>query len=528
MKTKSLHTILKIGIGVLIGSTGLYANDVLDAKSIIDTRCTACHKGNTKDGLSRISQLRKTPEGWFMTINRMQKDHGLHLSKEEEQSVIKYLADTQGLNYEETKPFRYILERTPNYQEKPINSNLIEMCARCHSQARIGLQRRTQKEWYNLVNFHLGKFPTLEYQALSRDRDWFNIAKKDMVPYLTKTFNNDKKFKLISKNYSGTWTLFGHKLGDGDFEAQMKLAKKAKDKYSVVLNATFMDGRKFEAKGKAIVYSGYEFRASLKVGDTSYKEVFAINPKTMQLKGSMFQNLHNEEYTYISGVKNTNKKTKILGMSSNSIKAGSSKIITIVGNNLNKTISLSKGLKLNKVIKSTSNKLVLDLSASSKYKVKQVDIKIGSKQFKDKLTVYNKIDSLKVFPSYAIARVGDGGGPLPKQYANFEAIAYLAGKDGKINTKDDISLGKVDAKWNIEAFDQRAKADKDVKFAGTIDAYSGRFTPSFAGPNPKRKFKTNNAGNLKVTATYQDGANTLKANSHLIVTVQKWVNPPIN
>ena len=73
-----------------------------------------------------------------------------------------------------------------------------------------------------------------------------------------------------------------------------------------------------------------------------------------------------------------------------------------------------------------------------------------------------------------------------------------------------------------------AVEDEDVKYVGTIDSFSGRFTPSFAGPNPKRKFSTNNAGNIKVVATYKDGVETYKADSHMMVTVQKWVNPPIN
>jgi len=529
LKTKSFNSILKIGIGLLVGSVSLSASEAIDAKSILDTKCTACHTGSTSEGLSRISELRKTPEGWYMSIDRMQKDHGLVLTKEEEQSVIKYLSDTQGLSYEESKPYRYILEKTPNYQEDAtVNTSFIEMCARCHSQARVGLQRRTSDEWYNLVNFHLGKFPTLEYQALSRDRDWLEKAEKEMVPFLTKKFGNDKAFKLKDIDYSGEWTLFGHKLADGDYYATMKVIKIEKDKYKVSLNGEFIDGRPLLATGVAKVYSGYEFRATLNINGISYNQVFAINPKTLELSGSMFETIHPEEYSYVSGIKNSKKEISILGISPISVKAGTSQVITITGNNLDKSINLSSGLKINKIIEKTSNKVVLNVTADSKYNSKQIDVKIGSKNFEDKITVYKKIDSLKVFPSYAIARVGDGGGAMPKQYASFEAVGYLAGDDGKIGTNDDISLGKVDAKWSVAPFDERAKEDEDTKFAGTMDSYSGKFIPSFAGPNPKRRFGTNNAGNLKVIATYKDDANTLKADSHMIVTVQKWVNPPIN
>jgi len=528
LKSTYLNLALKFSAGLLLTASSLYATDYTEAKNILDTKCVACHTGNTKDGLSRISEQRKTVEGWYMTLARMQMHNGLSLTKEEEKSVIKYLSDTQGLTYEESKPYRYVLENIPNYQESIDDPLLAEMCARCHTSARIGLQRRSSDEWYNLVNFHLGKFPTLEYQALSRDRDWFEIAKSKMVPYLTKKYGLDKEFILEKVDIKGEWILFGHKLGDGDFTAKMNLKEISKDKFEVTLNGTFIDGRTFTSTGEALVYSGYEIRSSLDIDGVSYKQVFAVNPKTLELSGSMFQTIHPEEFSSINAVKTSDTKTAILGVSPMSVKAGETKLITISGNNLDKSISLSKGLKLNKIVEKSLNKLVLDVTASSDYKSKQIDIKIGSTNFEDKLTVYKKIDSLKVFPSYAIARVGDGGGAMPKQHSIFEAVGYLAGKDGKIGTVDDISLGKVDAKWSVAPFDERAKEDEDVKFTGTMDSFSGRFIPSFAGPNPKRRFGTNNAGNLKVIATYKDGANRLEADSHMIVTVQKWVNPPIN
>ena len=527
LRTKSLNSILKMSIGLLVGTVSLNASDVIDGKTILDTKCVACHTSSS-NGLSRISDLRKTPEGWFMSVDRMQKDHGLILTKDEEQSVVKYLSDIQGLNYEETKPLRYILEKTPNYQESFEDPLFVESCARCHSGARVGLQRRTLDEWGNLVNFHLGKFPTLEYQALSRDREWLSIALNDVSPMLAKEYGNDKKFELERIDFEGSWNLFGHKLGDGDFYATMTISKSSNDKYKVNFDGKFADGRDFKATGTANVFSGYEFRATLDIDGIKYNQVLAVDPKTYEISGSMFEILHPEEYSSISGVKSTNKQTSILGVYPKSVKAGTSEIITVIGNNLDKKIKLSSSLKLNKIVEQSKNKIVLEVSASSNLDSKMVDLKIGSVNFKDTFVVYKQIDSIKVSPSYAIARVGDGGGAMPKQHAIFEANGYLAGKDRKIGTSDDISIGKVDAKWNIAPFDERAKEDEDVKFVGTMDSFSGRFTPSFAGPNPKRKFQTNNAGNIKVIATYKDGNKTLSADSHMMVTVQKWVNPPIN
>ena len=48
------------------------------------------------------------------------------------------------------------------------------LCARCHSYARVALQRRDAAEWLKLVHFHLGQYPTTEYQAGGRDREGQN------------------------------------------------------------------------------------------------------------------------------------------------------------------------------------------------------------------------------------------------------------------------------------------------------------------------------------------------------------------
>ncbi|MDC7250782.1 MAG: quinohemoprotein amine dehydrogenase subunit alpha [Sphaerochaetaceae bacterium] len=528
MKTTYLKSVFTLSIGCLVSTVSLNATDFIEAKSIIDSKCIACHTGSLDSSLSRISEQRKTPEGWYMTISRMENSHGLVLSDIERKSVVKYLADTQGLNPSESEPYRYILEKTPNYQETPtFDTSTTEACARCHSEARIGLQRRTAGEWNNLIEFHLGQFPTLEYQSLSRDREWFKIAKNEIVPLLTEKFGNDTKFEKIEANYGGTWTLYGHKLGDGDFTATMKAEKTSKDVYSLTLKGEYLDGRELSATGEAIVYSGYEWRATLNFDGITVNQVFKMDSKTNTLEGSMFETLHSEEHSFVKGAK-VDSKSLVLGVYPTSIKAGTSSVVTISGVNLKGDIKLSSGLKVNKILEKTASKIVLDVTASSKYDSKQIDLSIGSLKLDNELVIYKKVEGLKVYPSYAIARVGDGGGKMPKQHAIFEAYGYLAGKDGKIGTSDDISLGKIDAKWSVAPFDERAKEDEDVKYTGTMDSFSGRFTPSFAGPNPKRRFGTNNAGNLKVFATYKDENETLKADSHLIVTVQKWVNSPIN
>jgi quinohemoprotein amine dehydrogenase len=117
-----------------------------------------------------------------------------------------------------------------------------------------------------------------------------------------------------------------------------------------------------------------------------------------------------------------------------------------------------------------------------------------------------------------------GGATFPKGLARFEAIAYDNGADGKSNTKDDVALGPVDAKWSLEEY-SAVLNDDDLKYVGTIDAATGVFTPNIEGPNPDRRGHANNVGDVWAVATYTpDGANRpLRARAHLLVTVPLYI-----
>ena len=122
-------------------SAGVFASAATaddEAESILNARCGACH-ADEGTGLSRINGQRKTPEGWLMTIVRMGIMHGVEVPPDEKRTLIKYLADTQGLAPSESAPYRYILERQPSHVED-FPPEYFFMCARCHSGARGALQ----------------------------------------------------------------------------------------------------------------------------------------------------------------------------------------------------------------------------------------------------------------------------------------------------------------------------------------------------------------------------------------------------
>ncbi|MCA1974066.1 MAG: quinohemoprotein amine dehydrogenase subunit alpha, partial [Caenispirillum sp.] len=94
-------------------------------------------------------------------------------------------------------------------------------------------------------------------------------------------------------------------------------------------------------------------------------------------------------------------------------------------------------------------------------------------------------------------------------------------------TADDVRLGALPAAWAVANRDAAAEAMEDAKFALTSHG-GGLFQPALAGPNPQRRFGTNNVGDLAVTAAVKDGGKTVSGEGRLVVTVQRWNDPPIH
>jgi quinohemoprotein amine dehydrogenase len=153
------------------------------------------------------------------------------------------------------------------------------------------------------------------------------------------------------------------------------------------------------------------------------------------------------------------------------------------------------------------------------------DVSLARSTVERAIAVYDKIAYIKVLPDASMARLG--GTIAAKQYAQFEAVAYAAGPDGKAQTADDIPLGPVSARWSMEEF-VSTPGDDDVNFVGKLND-SGLFTPNLEGPNPERKkqannYPTNNWGDVWVSATFDSpGGTPMKARSYLVVTVPVYV-----
>jgi quinohemoprotein amine dehydrogenase len=501
----------------------------IDVPDLLAKRCATCHADEQKN-LRRIHAQRKTPEGWLMTLVRMQRAHGLKLSDDERRAVVKYLADTQGLAPAETAPARYALERRLNTIEKLPSEQFAQMCARCHSGARVLLQRRTATEWERLVHFHLAQFPTLEYQALSRDRDWMKIAFAEVAPALAQSQPfDDASWKEWQKTkpapVAGRWSIAGRLPGKGDFSAIMTLDSSAAegsvathtDQYRLTFTGEYADGGKMQGRGAVFIYTGHEWRGKVEINGIEMRQVFSVVDGA--LTGRMFLTEQDEVGADVTGARLENGTSRILAVQPSWLRKGEATTLVIVGANLNGVPKLPAGVKILKTLEKSPTRVALSVIAEQGAPGIH-KITLGKAQAE--LALFETLARIEVTPAYAVARVGGNGGSTPKVDARFEAIGWAKGKAG-----EEFRVGIVPAQWSLEPFNEDAKRDRDLAFAGNIDAANGVFTPAAAGPNPLRHLMTNNAGNLAVIARTKSAGKTLKAQGQLIVTVQRWVDPPL-
>jgi len=506
-------------------STSANAQPNDDAVTIIQDKCAvACHSNKALGQWGRISSQRKTPEGWLMSIARMQNAHGLKISDEDRRTVVKYLADRQGLAPSEVEPARYALEGRLDTVENIGDQQYVEMCARCHSAARPALQRRPLEEWRYLINQHLGQWPSVEYSSLGRDRDWLAVALLKIAPYLTKTFPYDsdawkqwKKSRPASPDaFAGDWSFSGHMPGRGNLRGHMQVRSSGNDLYALDVKGEYADGSPFNGSGTALVYTGYEWRGNITIDGVPMHQVFAVLNGHMQ--GRMFETEHTERGLDFAAVRQDGPST-VLAVQPPYIKLGTETVLTLVGTGLEAQPTFGAGIQVLSV-EGKGNVMQVKVRADANAATGMHTVHVGASEAT--VAVYESLDQVKVVPAYAVARIGGNGGSRPKVEGRFDAEAW-----GKDNRGKAFRIGILPASWSVVPFDDTAKEEQDVTFAGVMDATHGVFMPGDAGPNPMRKMHANNTGNLKVLADVQDDGRTITGEGQLIVAVPTWVNPPI-
>lgn len=520
----------------------------------VQKACGTCHRSDDKGQMSRISFQRNTPEGWQSTIQRMAALNGLSIDPQTARQVVKYLSNHLGLAPEEAKPAAFEVERRLIDDKYTANADAESTCIRCHSMGRVISQRRTRAEWDLVIAMHRGWYPLVDNQAFRRNGPPPREPSSDGRPPdlrhpVEKAIDHlSRAFPLKTPEWSawsatmrparleGNWTLSGWDAGKGAIYGRVTIAADpaAPDEFTTAITyRVARTGETVTRSGRALIYTGFQWRGRSTTGagaDSALREVMFVDRDWRQIEGRWFTGGYDEVGLDVR-LDRVGAETRVLGTDRTALKQGAAgQELKIYGANFPAglrpaDIDLGPGLTVARLVSVTPElaTVTVDAAAAS---VGARDLFVAGASKAKALVVFDRVDSIKVKPDWAMARVG--GTTFPKMLAQFEAWAFHNGADGRPDTPDDLSLGMVDAAWSMEEY-AATYDDDDIKFVGTLDASTGRFTPNVDGPNPVRKGSRNNIGDVWVVAKHTpaaaDGkpAATVRARAHLLVTVPLYM-----
>jgi quinohemoprotein amine dehydrogenase len=514
--------------------------------------CGACHAPDAKGLMTRLSFRRTTPEGWQQTIRRMAALNGAGIEPDKAREALRWLADNLGLAPEEARPAQFEVERRM-IDYKYTDKDTEQVCSKCHSMGRVLTERRTKEEWELLIAMHRGFFPLSDFQAFRRLEPRRTTPGADGRPpdnrhpmekalaHLAPTFQlRTPEWAAWSANarparLEGRWALSGSQPGRGPVYGEVRIVAKPGAPNEFTTETRYQaarGGAAVERRGQAIVYTGFQWRGRSTASSEpeSLREVMFVERDWRKIAGRWFTGGYDETGLDVTLTRIGNDPI-VLGVAPIALRAGAAgQPLRIHGVNLPAAlrpgdVDFGPGVRVARVVAAASDGATLELDVDKDAVVGPRDVFVAGATRAEAAVVYKEVDALKVTPQAGLARVG--GITFPKGYQQFEAVAISNGPDGKPGTKDDLSLGVVEAKWSIEEWNA-TYADDDKAFVGTIDPASGLFTPAEEGPNPKRSGSRNNVGDVWVVATI--GADsplkpgrTLRGRAHLVVSVPLYM-----
>src|SRR5690242_12983178 len=277
----------------------------------VKARCGGCHRSDDHGRMTRISFRRASVENWEKTIKRMVSLNHATLTPEDARTILKYLADHQGLAPEEARPIAFEAERrTIEYQYKAdeMTSNL---CSSCHAISRVMSERRTKEEWELLLAMHRGYYPLVDNQPLNGPQGFRRLRARDTEPgpdgrppdnrqpmdraleHLTKTFPlttsewSAWSAAMQSPKLAGKWAIVGSQTGKGSIFGQVTITADSSAPDSFTTDIKYVVARTGETvtrSGKAIVYTGYQWRGR----GNDWREVMFVERDWTQMWGRWF------------------------------------------------------------------------------------------------------------------------------------------------------------------------------------------------------------------------------------------------
>lgn len=482
-------------------------------------KCTTCHEA--KGGkISRVEEIRTTPEEWVVIVDRMARLHGMDLQPGEMNPLIKELTSTQGLTAAEAARVTYLdLYNNPQNIETPLANDpekLFVTCVRCHSAGKIYSYRMTASAWAKVRDFHLYTTPTVIGQM--REMKW--VPEADAVlAQLAISQPYGSALKPANVSPAGSWLILGYEPGRGNYRGQATIQDGQDGDYVVSGSLQYADGHSESFFGDASLYGGSSLRISARHNgnQTSGAYIFADGV----LRGQY--SFPAPDYrTSLSSWYPQSATAQVLKASPTYLVSGETTTLILEGTNLPQVnaadVQAGADVEILSAKRLDANAVELQVvyqgqgAHQTKLKLKGLDA--GT------LNLVKQIDYIAITPELGRARV-DGGQNFPAEGVQFEAIAY--GKGANVaDAADDIALGPVAANFSLSELVTRPD-DDDLKWLGDIGS-GGTYLPSSDyGPIAVRPFHAEATGLVKVLADYKRGDKSYSAAARLVVTEPDFI-----
>jgi len=530
---------------------------------LVIAKCAGCHTKDAKGNLLRISWERTTPEGWEEAIKRMVRLNGLSLTPADARSIVKYLSSHHGLAPEEARTVMYIAEHRTQDETNIPNDAVRGACANCHPFGRPLSWRRSADDWKLLTNLHVALYPTADdafRRGLSaggggvppppaaRDGAPPVLPVDEAVAYLGKSAPLHTaewaawQARMRAPKLAGRWLVSANISGRGRYYGEMAMEPGAtEDEFITRLKLqSAKDGTTLARSGQGLVYAGYSWRGRSNsnggaAGNRApsdppgqMREVMWFSPDQSQAEGRWFWGDY-EEFGIDVKLQRASADPTLIGIDRTALRAPSTaNRVRLIGDNLPPQLGpvdldFGSGVKVRRIVSQSPTEVVAEVDVEPDAVPGKRDVAIRRSVLESAIAIYDRLDYIKVIPESSISRLGSD--VHPKGYQQFDAVGFQRGADGKLHTSDDVELGPVDVTWSVEEF-YAVNGDDDKNFVGTLDS-SGLFTPASDGPNPDRKFKRNNYGDVWVVATAKNekdkNGKPLIGKSYLVVTVPLYI-----
>ena len=518
---------------------------------VVRQKCSVCHRLDQQGKVEVIEETRKTPEEWFSVVSRMRRINGAPIDDTEVKPVVKELSEFLIFTPAETaKCFYYTTDENSQFRERSslmktdLDKRIFQTCVRCHAYGKIISHRKTEAQWVENMNMHLGYYPTVVPQM--REMDWPKEA-MDLTKVLAKEFPMDSpevKAWYDSKkpqDLTGKWKIAGYQPGAGYYEGTYTFkanAKAGKDEYMVEREVQYENGLALKQVGEGTLYGTYHLRYNLQPTPFSglVEGVFNLDAAAKGFTGKWWTvvqdtNAYGNEAFYKSDA-----PAKVFAVFPQAVKSGGAgQTVRLIGVNLPAAaeITFADANVKAKVKSANPTKLVVEVTAAAGAAIGPTAIQVKGAACSESLIVYNKLDGIKVLPELGRSYMY-GGAAYPPQGVQFVARGVNFGKDGKAGTADDLMLEPLAAQWACEQDkiwaadnpDRAPMAAEDIKYlAAPID--NGLYTPPVTinmTPHEGRVSRREGVGLIAVTATYKEGGQDMKGQALLGVSPPDYVS----